>query len=165
VETFVAVTILIFAIVGPMTIAARGMQSAFFARERLTAVYLAQEGIELVRERRDEAALNGQSWLANFPGACFSGSGCGIDTRNNTRTCSSQSCTLNYDTNALGSNRGIYTYGAGDTTIFTRVITVDETTADQEALVTVTVSWQSNLFSATQSVTSQLYMANQYDNI
>ncbi len=42
VETLVAVTILLVAIAGPMTIASRGMQNAYYAGDQTTAIYLAQ---------------------------------------------------------------------------------------------------------------------------
>jgi type II secretory pathway pseudopilin PulG len=58
VETLVAITVLLVAIVGPMTIAAQGLQASFFAREETTAVYLAQEGIEAVERARDNGALD-----------------------------------------------------------------------------------------------------------
>lgn len=58
VETLVAISILLVVIIGPMTIAQKGIQNAYFARDQLTAVFLAQEAIEAVREKRDEQALH-----------------------------------------------------------------------------------------------------------
>jgi prepilin-type N-terminal cleavage/methylation domain-containing protein len=43
VETLVAVTVLLLVIVGPMTVAQKGIQNAYFANEQVTAVFLAQE--------------------------------------------------------------------------------------------------------------------------
>ena len=57
VETLVAITILLIVIVGPMTIASRGMQTAFYAGDQTTAIYLAQEGIEHIQRLRDDTAL------------------------------------------------------------------------------------------------------------
>lgn len=57
VETLVAISILLVVIIGPMTIAQKGIQNAYFARDQLTAVFLAQEAIEAVREIRDDTAL------------------------------------------------------------------------------------------------------------
>jgi prepilin-type N-terminal cleavage/methylation domain-containing protein len=45
VETLVAITILLVAIVGPMTIAARGLQTAFFAREQITAYFCKRNSV------------------------------------------------------------------------------------------------------------------------
>ena len=57
VETLVAITVLLMVIIGPMTIAQKGIQQAYFATEQATAVFLAQEAIEAVRELRDNVAL------------------------------------------------------------------------------------------------------------
>ncbi len=52
-ETMVAITILSFAIAGPLYAASRSLLAAQLARDRLTASYLAQEGIEYMRLVRD----------------------------------------------------------------------------------------------------------------
>lgn len=165
VETFVAISILVVAIVGPMTIAARGLQSAFFARDQMTAVYLGQEAVEIIRSVRDQNALLGQSWLAGIPASCSSGDGCGIDVRDGSfRACAPVSnCQLLYDDSPLAGNRGVYTYESGTPSVFTRVIHVEETSADQEAEITVEISWQSPLTAKTVTVQSLIF--NQYDNL
>ena len=62
IETMVAVTILAFAVAGPLFTASRVVVSAQTARDQLTASYLAQEGIEYVRAMRDNEYLS--SYLA-----------------------------------------------------------------------------------------------------
>jgi len=57
IETMVAVTILSLSIAGPLFTADRAIVAAKTARDQLTAVYLAQEGIEYVRSMRDDAFL------------------------------------------------------------------------------------------------------------
>ena len=57
VETLVAVTVLLLVIIGPMTIAQKGIQNAGYAKDQFTAVYLAQEALEAVREARDADAI------------------------------------------------------------------------------------------------------------
>ena len=57
IETMVAITILTFAMAGPMFTASRAIVAAQTARDQLTAIYLAQEGIERVRAMRDNAYL------------------------------------------------------------------------------------------------------------
>lgn len=173
VETLVAISILLVAIVGPMTIAARGLQSAFYAREQIAAFSLAQEGVELIRAIRDTNALQTPpaNWLANIPGVCGSSSqGCGIDVRSGTIiNCNSQSCQLNYDASALLGRRGFYTYASCGTnctlTPFTRRIWVDPLPGGREAEITVEVSWQSGLFGNAKTVTIQSEIFNQYDNL
>ncbi|MCA9365958.1 hypothetical protein KC722_00040 [Candidatus Kaiserbacteria bacterium] len=60
VEVMVAVTVLLLAIVGPITIASKGLKSAAYAREQNTAFFLAQEAIEIVVKLRNEGILNYQ---------------------------------------------------------------------------------------------------------
>ncbi len=57
IETMIAITILTFAMAGPMFVASRSIVAAQNARDQLTAIYLAQEGIEYVRAMRDNAYL------------------------------------------------------------------------------------------------------------
>lgn len=74
VETLVAITVLLVAIVGPMTIAAQGLQASFFAREQATAIFLAQEAIESIQSLRDEDAIKSLRGLESDVGAlCLSG--------------------------------------------------------------------------------------------
>jgi prepilin-type N-terminal cleavage/methylation domain-containing protein len=56
-ETMVAITLLAVAIVAPMTLTAQSLASAYYARDEITAFYLAQEGLETVREVRDNNIL------------------------------------------------------------------------------------------------------------
>jgi len=58
VETLVAITILLIAIAGPLTIASKGLNGAYYARDQITAYYLAQEGIEYIRNVRDTNSLS-----------------------------------------------------------------------------------------------------------
>ncbi|MFT5036526.1 MAG: prepilin-type N-terminal cleavage/methylation domain-containing protein [Candidatus Azotimanducaceae bacterium] len=57
VEVLVSITILLLALVGPMTIASQGIKSATFALEQNTAFFLAQEGLEIMFALRSNYAL------------------------------------------------------------------------------------------------------------
>ena len=57
IEALVAVAILALAVAGPLYAANRALVAAGIARDRLTASYLAQEGIEYVRMMRDNEYL------------------------------------------------------------------------------------------------------------
>jgi len=61
IETLVAITILLLSIIGPMSIAANGLFAAYYGRDQITAYYLAQEGIEYVRNTRDTLYLKDYS--------------------------------------------------------------------------------------------------------
>ncbi|MBI4086787.1 prepilin-type N-terminal cleavage/methylation domain-containing protein [Candidatus Kaiserbacteria bacterium] len=166
IEALVAISILLVAIAGPMTIAARGLQTAFYAREQVTGFSLAQEGVELVRAWRDGNALLGAPWLAGLPGVCTSNShGCGIDARaSGVVNCNvPNNCRLNYDE----GDRGFYTHAAGAPTPFIRRIWIDPVSGPggNEAEVVVEVSWESGFFASERNVTVRSRIFNQYDNI
>lgn len=57
VETLVAVMLLSVAVVAPMSLASRSLGSAYYARDQITAFYLAQEAIEALRSIRDSQIL------------------------------------------------------------------------------------------------------------
>jgi type II secretory pathway pseudopilin PulG len=57
IETLVAITILVLAIVAPMSLTVRSLSSAYYARDQITASNLGQEGIEAVRSLRDHNVL------------------------------------------------------------------------------------------------------------
>ena len=52
-ETFVAITILMFAVVGPLTIVSKALNASYDSRDQITAFYLAQDAIEYIRNVRD----------------------------------------------------------------------------------------------------------------
>ena len=57
VETLVAVMLLSVAVVAPMSLASKSLGSAYYARDQITAFYLAQEAIEALRSIRDSQIL------------------------------------------------------------------------------------------------------------
>jgi prepilin-type N-terminal cleavage/methylation domain-containing protein len=185
VETLVAVTILLVVIVGPMTIAQRGMQSSYFAGEQITAIYLAQEAIEHFQELRDDVALQSfddykdnvndvpedtRRWLTNLDGNCKSNQGCDING-STYRNCSlTNQCRLNL---LSGSSVRAYGYGPGSASKFTRTVVVGNGSlgwGNFDALggvpVTVTVSWtpgNTTTYGATRSVVIQTYIYDHYN--
>jgi prepilin-type N-terminal cleavage/methylation domain-containing protein len=176
VETLVAISILVLAVVGPMTIAARGLQGAFFAKEQLAATYLAQEGVEFMRMQRDQYALanrgtGNDNWAGSLPAHCKTGAGCGIDIRTmGVVECATTSgCVLRYDASAPGGvDRGMYTHsGSYGFSPYTRTILIQDMNGSSndsdEVLVTARVSWQSGLFGGVKTVVVQSRIFNQYD--
>ena len=57
IEAMVAITIVTLAVTGPLFTASRAIVAAQMARQKLTASYLAQEGIEYARAMRDNEYL------------------------------------------------------------------------------------------------------------
>jgi Tfp pilus assembly protein PilV len=64
-ETLVAISILLVAIVGPLTIASRGLNAALVSSDQIVATYLTEDAIEYVRFARDSNILS-----------CTSGNSC-----------------------------------------------------------------------------------------
>lgn len=187
IETFIAIMILIVAVVGPLTIAQRALSSSQYAADRITAYYLAQDGIEYIRSVRDGMTLNNTSDNSSSVGAtnwlgddgytdgiagCFvsspnTGNGCKVNYLQNPSitACSVGGCGAMYLDNQGSNPSYIYTYSLTNNgvytspTIFTRTIKITPMALTggtllslnpgngsfNEALVTVTVSWQTNV--------------------
>ncbi len=140
-ETLVALTILTFAVLGPLTLAAFSIRSASLSQNQLTAFYLAQEGLEYIKNRRDNNALANPTgdWLGGVTNYCETTAGCTVDVSNDTISpCPSGICpNLRFD-----SINGVYSYAPGGTnTLFIRKIQLTHI-EDVEEKVDVTVSWQ-----------------------
>ena len=61
VETLVAITVLLTALIGPMTIAISSIRTAYYVEEETTALYLAQEGVEVVQAYRNSHLIESLS--------------------------------------------------------------------------------------------------------
>lgn len=171
VEVLVAIAILLVGIVGPLTIASKGLKNATFAREQNVAFFLAQEGIEGVLYLREAAGLahlaDGNAptwdWVTNdLPSECFAGSPCKIDIDTHTvSVCDPISeCdlylfdtgTIRYRYDATGEptlyNRALYFTAVGGTAINVRSV----------------VSWNASAFQADRSVELGTYIYDIYGN-
>ncbi len=183
VESMVAISILSLAVTAPLLIAQKGIGSAIYSRDQITAFYLAQEAIEYVRNVRDTNRITGQWWLAQFSscqpynpssGPCAvingnykidakylnftieNGAGIADDTVNTNAIspCVSACPALLYDT-----TNNLYTYSGGNTTQFTRTVSISNATGNgKEALVSVTIAWNTNLFAPQRSFTIKEYL-------
>lgn len=152
VETLVAITILVVSIAGPMTIASKGMSSAIFAKDQITAFYLAQEAIEYIRNKRDENNLNGNSWLTGLSD-CIDENICTVDIQNNTiNRCPNGVCpVIKYD-----DSDGFYNYEDGDNSNFTRNVNI-KTINVKEVAITATLSWKTGVIDKTFTVKEHLF--------
>jgi type II secretory pathway pseudopilin PulG len=56
IETFVAITVLVIAVLGPMTLLSRALQNSRYIKDDIIASYLAQEGVELMIDKRNKNA-------------------------------------------------------------------------------------------------------------
>jgi len=179
VEVLVAIAILLLALVGPMTIAAKGIQSASYVREQTTALYLAQEGIEAFTAMRNDSAIaalgiNDKTktwdWVAEAALApCFTTDKCNIDYQNNNPVtsitdCSSGDCALYFNINKSRA-RYFLNGPAAQLTPYTREIRIENISGENGVSVKSTVSWNTRLFgSAEQSVTLTTTLMDIYGN-
>ena len=146
IETFVAITILVTAIAGPLTLAQKGLQSAVLARDQLIASFLSQEGIEFVREHRDNNALSSPrpvDWLQGLA-ACIDPNTCTVDPfADSVVACNGACQPLNLD-----QSLGFYNYNQSNpVSPFTRTVRIVRNANGREAKVYSTVSWSTGPFS------------------
>lgn len=144
-ETIVAIGILTIALASPLTLASSSIRAAGQAKDKFIASYLAAEAIEYVRNVRDTNALTG-GWLGpllsrGVKSCRTEDGGCIIDvTQSETgaavTNCGSKCLKIKYD-----ETSGLYQYNSGSDTKFIRTVKINELVKDQEAEITVTVSW------------------------
>jgi prepilin-type N-terminal cleavage/methylation domain-containing protein len=164
VEVLVAVSILVFAITGPMLLASRSIAQSRYAAEEITAYYLAQEGIEYSHLARDDNFISGANWLHNLtdnPHNCKNGKICTVDASqidptNAINTCAQggSNCAPLY----FNATTGFYgeQSGSGWTqSIYTRTLGFTDISSDEE-LVTCTVTWNEGKISRTFTLTDRL---------
>lgn len=71
VEVIVAIGILMLAVPAALTIASKSVFLASYSKDQIIATYLAQEGLEIIRNHRDQNILRSDTWLKDIsPGDC-----------------------------------------------------------------------------------------------
>jgi prepilin-type N-terminal cleavage/methylation domain-containing protein len=71
-ETLIAIFILTLAITGPIYIASFSLRNTIDSRDNISAQYLAEEAIEVIRNERDRRSLQEEvHWLSNFISSIF----------------------------------------------------------------------------------------------
>lgn len=178
VETLAAISILAIAITGPMVIAQKGISSAIYARDQITSFYLAQEAVEYIRNIRDSNKVSQGYWL-EFLYPCTDSTPCRVDARINVYDpnfgpfaiidCGGQSVEcpdpiqFDPDNRVYGYEIDEPGYDDGrdwEDSRFTRTIQVDEIIPDQEAVITVQVTWSANVFSLPRSFVIREHIFN-----
>src|SRR3989338_7024531 len=159
IETLVAVSLLTVAVVAPMTLTARSLSAAYYARDQITAFHLAQEAIETVRNVRDGNILQNAlgasvDLLTGIPST--TGHPFTVDTRNGSMTQCPVTCP------PLKTDGELYGYQNGSpwvATRFTRTVQAEPVSGNNdEVRVSVTVSWRSGAFQTrTFTISENLY--------
>jgi len=152
-ETLVAISILVIAITATFSAAQNGLSSALDVRDQITAFYLAQEAVEMVRNTRDSnsleraadpTAIPAISWIKGLAETlndpCAFGKVCIVDGTTNTFS-SCPTGTGSCPKMRKDSTAGLYGYnGSWNETSFNREITLSQTNST-ELVVAVTVTW------------------------
>lgn len=167
VETLVAVSIFTLSVLAMISVLGEGISDTGYARKKITAIYLAQEGIETIRNMRDTYVLyssGGSGWpqfrnkLITGGAQCDQPNGCYFDDQALNFTDPNQPIT-NIAVNPCGSNcpqllfnsvNGEYNYTTGSNSGFIREIHANTVSGD-EMEISVTVFWTQE--SGTYSVT------------
>jgi prepilin-type N-terminal cleavage/methylation domain-containing protein len=154
IETLVALSIFLISIVGIMTVLSSGLTDINSAKKKMTATFLAQEGIEYVRNIRDTyvlySGLTSTGW-ADFNNKllpCMTGIGCSVDDQyldfynpnmpieNLVLMPCAVNCPLYYDEINGKYNSSEF----GVPTTFSRTIKAEQVSQD-EVKISATVSW------------------------
>jgi len=172
VETLVAVAIFSVALVALLTSLGRGIADISYAKNKTTAEYLAQEGIEYIRNMRDTYVLYSataqtgwNTFNTNITKAgvlCQNADGCYFGDLNFTSSsaitnipmafCPSGVCpALRYDTNS-----GKYNYSSGLNSIFSRKIKITQTNTNELKILS-TVSWTQGSGSKSTTLSESLF--------
>ena len=115
IEVIVALFILSLAVIGSFILIQQTLIGVSANQMRLTASYLGQEGVEIVRNIRDTNWLKGQTWTTN------------LDINGGAREVDYRSTTLEDDDRYLKIDAdGFYNYSNGTATRFKRKIFVTQ---------------------------------------
>jgi prepilin-type N-terminal cleavage/methylation domain-containing protein len=137
IEVITAIFILTVGVGGAFSLIYQTLSTVYAVRSQLTASFLAQEGVEIVKNLRDSAWLESRtvtttSWLANLS---QTGGDYELDYSTNDLSRSFESTYLKVDDN------GFFNYNSGDTTHFTRKVSLSNVSTNTTDVV-VNVSWQ-----------------------
>lgn len=157
-EVILAIFILTLATGGSSILVRQTIQSVSIVQSKLTASYLAQEGIEIVRNIRDsnwlEQRVDNVSWKEGLIQ--------GEWEADYTTTSFNEDCEDNYNCRTYGNylrlpvNGGFYNYTLGNETIFKRKIAILDQDIDK-IMVAVEVSWQEREIPYKVEVVEYLY--------
>lgn len=165
-ESIIAIFILSLSITGVFSAVQQSLSQSIIAKDEVRAFYLAQEAVEIIRNKREtnhlDKLINGSSntWLfgiaENAADPCYFGKTCMVDAN----TFSLTYCGLSWGSCApLRQNATSFLYGYNSTwnlTNIRREIQL-ESIAPDEIAVTVRVSWTSGFVTREFKVKTHLF--------
>ncbi len=159
-ETLVAVTILMLAIVGPLTVSQKSLVASTYAKDQIIAAYLAQDAMEFLKNARDTQVAAGSfsNWVSTYSLLCTSTTPCSIDTYLATFQQCGNACLI-YDRGDRYTNSSA---NPGRATIYSRNFYLDTTAAattdsSNEVRVVVRVYWRNALAPSEVLLESQFF--------
>ena len=143
IELMVAIVVLSFGIMGAYSAFLPFVNATYSISYKFTGAYLAQEGLEIVRNIRDTNFINSAKWSEGLL-ACQLG--CQLDYKTGTLTETLSNRLKAYDPGEfLKINEdGLYGYDSGAPTKFKRKITIDPQLGADILKVSVVVTWDYN---------------------
>lgn len=183
-ETVVALSVILAAVVGPVSLITRGLFTFSFSKNKVIAANLAQEGLELVRLVRENNVacdvMNGPAtwpWNRDPDGGALARSRVAVDAGSlTTISCGSAailtprlsvSCSgpLLFENDPLLENYGLYGYRSGVPTAFSRCVEITsppdnpdpDIPASAQMDVISTVAWDERGTERSVSLRERLY--------
>lgn len=150
VETLVAISILMIAITGPLTIASKALTTALTSRDQVIATFLVQDVHEYIHNIKDRNLYRNNPWLQDLGNgtSCTVSSPCIIDTSGVLGSPAAATAVSGNNTQLYRDSIGRYTHVATNNTrtIFNRQFYIEELPLQDlgqtyQARVVVKVSW------------------------
>lgn len=159
VEILVAITILLVAVTGPMAAIGRSLTQMVLVRDNVIAINLAQEAIEIVRQKRDSNFLAGGNWMAGLnPVGYVADVGSGPSLTSCGGACAPEPVYIDPNN---GPNNGLYRQQIGVTTNltkFSRMVRIENPGGGStERKIIATVTWQTGGISRTVEVSEAVF--------
>ncbi len=180
-ETLVAIFILTLSITGPVYIASVAFHNTIDSRDNISAQYIAEEVVEVIRNKRDKYTLinaDASAWLTNIMGNvnCVNDEGnvinkcivmrdTSIDESYTFETCSSDGCQyISFDPEEKDPEGNGAVYGKARGTTFSKFKRefYFETSSNRpgEAVLTVNIKWEDKGRPKIYTLTERLYSIN-----
>ncbi|MDQ2933163.1 MAG: prepilin-type N-terminal cleavage/methylation domain-containing protein [bacterium] len=173
VETLIAITVLMIAVAGPLVVASKGLTSALNSKDQMIASFLAQESMEVIKNKKNINITANNSWLLGME-TCSSSPRCDasaldVTTKINTE-CFNERPILNND-NISGceiyfdeSQGGYVNNGGGVRTKFYRYFYLADVLSqgvpvENEKTVHVFVEWPEGKIPYQVELVSQMFNA------
>lgn len=139
IELIISISLLLLAIIGFISFFVPAIKLTGVLTFRGAADYLAQEGLEVVKNMRDNNIINQVSWST---GLVTCSAGCQLDYKTGTAVQTSNNVLQAYTGNPLNLANGMYSYDPGTATLFKRKVAITQPFATSDILkVEVQVTW------------------------